>query len=95
MKTGDIFSRMSSEQRLRQIAVRRYHFQEVYQTPDELIADLLLLLVTLDVANTARDKMAADVRRMLNAKDEILTGISDAFKRFDHNFNASRKESPL
>ena len=33
MKQGDIFSRMPAELRLRKVALRQYHFQEVYHTP--------------------------------------------------------------
>ena len=89
MKAGDIFSRMDSETRMRKVAIRQYHFQEVYHNPDELIADLSLLIAKLDAANTARDQMALDVRRLLNAKDEILNDMTDAFKKFDHIFNIS------
>ena len=89
MKAGDIFSRMDSETRMRKVAIKQYHFQEVYHNPDELIADLVLLIGKLDAAKDDRDQMALDVRRLLGAKDDIINDITEAFKRFDHIFKIS------
>lgn len=82
MKTGDIFHKMRPTQRLRHVMTRRYHMQEVYNSPDEVIADLSILFAELDSISASRDQIALDYRRLHKGRDEITNGMTDLFKKF-------------
>lgn len=87
MKTGDFFHKMRPIQRLRNVVTRRYVMQEVYSSPDEVIADLSILFAELDSIAASRDQIALDYRRLHKGRDEILNGITDVFKRFQFLYN--------
>jgi len=88
MKPDDIFHRMTSEQRLRYVAARRCFLAEMYSSPDEIIADLALLIGKLDEAKAQQERMAADLRRLVYARDEIVNNIAAAFKKFQFAYGA-------
>jgi hypothetical protein len=88
MKTGDIFHKMRPIQRLRHVVTRRYFMQEVYSSPDEVIADLSILFAELDSISASRDQIALDYRRLHKGRDEIINGITGAFKQFEYLYKA-------
>ena len=83
MKDGDIFHRMSVETRLRHVAARKYDFREVYNSPDELIADITVILSALDASRRSLNIAIFDINKLLNARDEISNNIADAFKKWE------------
>jgi len=95
MKQGDIFSRMPAELRLRKVAVRQHHFQEVYHTPDELIADLVILIANKDKINATCNQIALNLRHVLRTKDEVLLDFSQAFKKFESVYNITIPDLPI
>ena len=95
MKRGDIFSRMPAELRLRKVALRQHHFQEVYHTPDELIADLTILIANKDKVNVTCNQIARNLRQVLRTKDEVLLDFSQAFKKFESVYNMTIPDVPI
>ena len=88
MKTGDIFHKMRPIQRLRHVMTRRYVMQEVYSSPDEVIADLSILFSELDSISASRNQIALDYRRLHKGRDELINGITSAFKQFEYLYKA-------
>ena len=83
MKPGDVFHKMHPQERLRKVAARKYHLQEVYSSPDEIISDLMIVFSELDSLAVSRDQLALDYRRLYGGRVEIMNEISDVFKRFE------------
>ena len=90
MKPDDIFHRMTSEQRMRHAASRRYLLVEMYSGPDEIIADLAALIAKLDEAKAQQERVEVDLRRMVHARDEITNEIAAAFKKFQFAYGAQK-----
>jgi uncharacterized coiled-coil DUF342 family protein len=83
MKPGSPFQRMTPETRMRHVAAKTYDFREIYQSPEELVGDVKTLLDALDQARKQLDDATTDLRRLVNARDEISNEISAAFKKWD------------
>jgi hypothetical protein len=86
---------MTPETRMRHVAAKTYDFREVYHSPDELVADVRTILDALDHSRKQTADAVTDLRRLVNARDEISNEISAAFKKWDFLYSCiDRHKAP-
>jgi|LakMenE18May11ns_1017448.scaffolds.fasta_scaffold8511755_1 hypothetical protein len=82
MKTGDFYHKMNSTDRLRGVACKKYVLQEVYASPAEIVADLKIMVAQIDALESKLCDSKTSLSRLINARFEIETEISAAFKKW-------------
>ena len=82
MKHGDFYHKMKSIDRLRGVACEKYVMHEVYSSPAELVADLKMMVAQIDALEAKLSDSKTSLARLINARFEIETEISAAFKKW-------------